>query len=283
MNTKVKKVTKTKNFPKWFKVILPSRTYQTADGQTIEAPAICLTEKVENIGRFDTNRDVDNQHINTIGGSVTKLGLTLRETVVICLNGKYAIADGQHLFGWLMKQIMPVEFKLCHVQTMEKAVEIMRKMNSSSRNWTLSQFIRVCAAINPHYAKLETLLEKYSHINMTAKMMVGLMYSDVRFFPTVATKAIKDGYFQQNVTDDKLNRVMEALENFYNTTKMDKSQYANWGLIDLIYDKRNTYFDNEAKFLKSVKKYVTKNNLVSKTFGKRVDYLNMFKECWDKM
>ena len=108
------------------------------------------------------------------------------------------------------------------------------------------------------------------------------MYCPKNFYVSEATKAIKNGTFQQNVAGDIVKRMLRSIENFYVTTGMTVYSYANKGLISFIYDKYD-YFDKEKKFLKIVKQEAIKHGVLSSSFGRMEDYKKFFEKCWAKL
>lgn len=287
---KTKKVTKiiyAKRAPKnWFKVLLEEEAIVTENGNSVVYPKVCATTLAEQcINQFPKNREVLNSGVKVIGGSVFECGYILRYPVIIHYNGHYYIVDGQHLLRFCINEKLPTRFFLCEVKTMQQGKDIMRLMNSCSRNWTLLQYIIIGAENGNGYEVLLDLLEKYElNTGITPNLLGAIMYNKLTTLNVgYSNLAIKRNSFKEQ-TDRKLTiQRLEGLRNFYDVTKMTKSQYSNWGILNLMYDKQDTYFKYEKKFLKSVRKYAIANECVSETKGRTRDYQQMFAKCWDNM
>lgn len=185
---------------------------------------------------------------------------------------------------------MPIEFLLVEVKTNQQVIEIMRKMNSSSRQWTIEQYINVNVtdnpkeAINNPYNKMKKYLADYYDANgITARVLAALMYDSSYFDEGGSCRAIKEGTFVQGVSDTKVTKILKAFNCFYEETKMSKTPYLNAGLSILIYNKEKTYFDNEKRFLLEVAKYVKRHKLTSIKYGNKKDTITLLERCWNNM
>jgi len=290
-NQKTKKVTKVKNYnlknrPKdWFKVLLEETPIQTENGNSLVYPMVCETTLQEYLEKFPKNRDVINSHVKTIGGSCYESGYILRYPVIVEFSNHYYKVDGQHLLTFCATEKLPSRFFLCKVKTMQQGKDIMRLMNSCSKNWALLQYILIGAENGNGYEVLLDLLDKYElTTGITPNLLGAMMFNKLTAFNVgYSNKAIKNNSFKEQTAHELTIQRLEGLRRFYDVTKMTKSQYANWGLLTTMYDKQDTYFKNEKKFLRSVRKYAVANQCISETKGRTKDYEQMFLKCWDKM
>jgi hypothetical protein len=290
-NQKTKKVTKVKNYnlknrPKdWFKVLLEETPIQTENGNSLVYPMVCETTLHEYLEKFPKNRDVINSHVKTIGGSCYESGYILRYPVIVEFSNHYYKVDGQHLLTFCANEKLPSRFFLCKVKTMQQGKDIMRLMNSCSKNWALLQYILIGAENGNGYEVLLDLLDKYElTTGITPNLLGAMMFNKLTAFNVgYSNKAIKNNSFKEQTAHELTIQRLEGLRRFYDVTKMTKSQYANWGLLTTMYDKQDTYFKNEKKFLRSVRKYAVANQCISETKGRTKDYEQMFLKCWDKM
>jgi len=290
-NQKTKKVTKVKNYnlknrPKnWFKVLLEETPIQTENGNSLVYPMVCETTLQEYLEKFPKNRDVINSHVKTIGGSCYESGYILRYPVIVEYLNHYYKVDGQHLIQFCANEKLPTRFFLCKVKTMQQGKDIMRLMNSCSKNWALLQYILIGAENGNGYEVLLDLLDKYElTTGITPNLLGAMMFNKLTAFNVgYSNKAIKNNSFKEQTAHELTIQRLEGLRRFYDVTKMTKSQYANWGLLTTMYDKQDTYFKNEKKFLRSVRKYAVANQCISETKGRTKDYEQMFLKCWDKM
>jgi hypothetical protein len=53
--------------------------------------------------------------------------------------------------------------------------------------------------------------------------------------------------------------------------------------MQLVYDKRDTFYENEKQFFDFVRVYAHKHNLTCLKFGNREDALNMLVACWKQV
>lgn len=265
----------------WYEVLLKERIYFEANGQKRVYPKICRTENKELLEFFIKNRDIKGYSVKKIGLSIIKLSLILRHIIIVKIGEHYYIADGQHLYSWLAKQNIPIEFMLVEVSCEDDLIEIMSQMNSCSRRWNVAQFAKVFANNGNQYQKLLDFTEMYKRKNnVTPKIMASIMHSDT-YYVDNANKFVTEGYFEQNVPDKKVIKVLDALTNFYEKTKMTKSTYLNKAILILMYEKGNVYYKNEKKFISEIIKYIVKHKHISNiNYGNKLDAISLVRTCW---
>lgn len=283
MATTTRVVTKTihyKTTPNWYEVLLPERTFTDKLGREIYYPAICRTNDYSVLEDLLGQREATSSHVKKLVGSVELLNCVNREIVVVKYHNSYTIADGKHLYRALVQMGLPIEFKLIEVNNLKDAVIIMRKMNSTSRNWTIHQFVNSMAVINKDYAKLKSY---YVESNITINLLGALMFNIKRLKIGNSNSAIKEGTFQMNTSAKDMELIIKRIKNFYNVTNLDNNQYCNLGLCNFIISKYENYSANEKKFLNKVKEIALKRKFVGKSFGKNKEYLQFFNECWNEL
>lgn len=284
MSTTTKRVvTKTihyKTTPSWYEVLLSERMFKDTMGNDIYYPAICRTNDYSKLEDLLGQRESTASHVKKIVGSVEQLNSVNREIVVVKYHNSYTIADGKHLYRCLIQKGLPIEFKLIEVNNLKDAVAIMRKMNSTSRNWTIHQFVNSMATINKDYAKL---LKYYQETDITINLLGALMFNIKRLKIGKSNSAIKEGVFQMNTSSKDMELVIKRIKNFYSVTNLDNNQYCNLGLCNFMIDKYDTYSANEKKFLKKVKEIALKRKFTNKSFGKNKEYVEFFAECWNEL
>lgn len=276
-------VTKTKYYaknPSWFKVLLAERKYKDVYGNDKLYPAICLTTDYSMLEDLKGQRKTTPSHIKRLIESIVELNSVNREVVVVRYNGEYTIADGKHLLMGLMQLGLPVEFKLINVDSLKDAIAVMRKMNSTSRNWTIQQFVNSMSFINKDYAKLQ---KYYEETDITMNLLCGLLYNVQKFNPANANNAVKDGTFQINTSIKDVDLYIKRIKHFYAMTNLKNTQYCTWGLISFISDKSDVYTSKETKFLTAVKEVAHKRKHTDKSFGERKEYVDFFTECWNDL
>lgn len=283
MATTTRVVTKTihyKTTPNWYEVLLPERTHTDTMGKELYYPAICITTDYSMLEDLLGQRETTPSHLKKLQQSVEQLNCVNREIIVIKYHNSYTLADGKHLYKVLVQMGLPIEFKLIEVTNLKDAVAIMRKMNSTSRNWTLHQFINSMAVINKDYAKLKSY---YVESGITMNLLGALMFNIKKINTAKSNSAIKEGTFQMNTSAKDMELIFKRVKNFYTITNLDNNQYCNVGLCNFIISKSDTYSVNEKKFLNRVKAEATNRKFVGKSFGKNKEYLQFFNECWNDL
>lgn len=282
-------INKAKQLTKGLKytVLAKERIAKNFEGETIIYPQLCATENYDLFSLHPKNRVATKSHCKTMCNSIADLRKVLRPLVVVLLNNKYYIVDGQHLYQGLVKFGLPIEFYLLEANTESEVVKIMRQMNSSSRRWNIQQFVKVNTSSDKRknaYDKLQLFTEKYTHIvGMTTKVMAAIMYNESVYNEGSAVKAITNDYFVQIVPDVRIKKRLDSLKRFYKATKMTSSNYLNAAFMEMLYDKQETFFKNEKQFFASVKGYVKKHNLTCYKFGTRKDAWSLLTAGWKNM
>lgn len=270
-----------------YKVLAQERTAKNFEGETIVYPKLCSTDYYELLCMHPKNRITTKSHNKTMYNSVEALRKVLRPLVVVLLNGKYYIVDGQHLYHALIKFGLPIEFYLIEVKTETELIKIMRQMNSSARRWGIQQFVKVNTSSDRRknaYDKLQMFTDSYTYIvGMTTRVMSAIMFNEARYSESNAVRAITNDYFVQNVPDIRIKKRLDSLKRFYRATKMSSSNYLNAAYIEMLYDKQETFFENEKAFFASVKAYVHKHNLTCYKFGTRKDAWSLLTAGWKNM
>lgn len=287
MATKQRSVQHTKFFSgskkfSWAELLVPEREYDTPMG-VISYPAIyeaSCDNFLANVQRIADNREQTKKHINVIKNSVISLQSVNRDILVVMYGKQLFTADGEHLKITLNDLTAPIRFKLQIVSNAKDVVDVMRMMNSSSKNWTFINFITACKSINNDYAMLYSYITDET-VGVTPKMLAGIMYSTKKFNVQTAYEKVKDGTFQVNITHAEINKRLATIKRFYSKTNMKKAQHCVWGLMRFILEKDEDYNKKEAKFLELVKNKVQERKY--KTFGSDGEYYSFFNEVWNKI
>jgi len=279
---KVVTKTKTKNYAtsSWYDVLLPERRYKDTMGNEKLYPAICRTFDYTKVEDLQGQRFSTPSHIKKIVESITELNSVNREVIIVKYNNKYTLADGKHLFIGLIQLGLPIEFKLIDVTNLKDAIAVMRKMNSTSRNWTIHQFVNSTSVINKDYAMLQRY---YSDTDITINLLGALMYNPKRLKVGKSNSAIKEGTFQMNATAKEMNLFISRIKKFYDVTNLDNNQYCTMGLCCFIIEKAHTYSAKEKVFLDVVKDIANKRKYTNKSFGRKKEYIDFFAECWNDL
>lgn len=278
---KVTKVTHYKNSKEsWYEVLLEARSYKDNFGNDVYYPAICMTKDYSKTIEAPGQRETERNHVVTMHRSISELNSVNREVIIVKYKNQYTIVDGKHLFCALVDKGLPIEFKLIEVNSLKDAIDIMRKMNSTSKNWTIIQFVKAMSLISKDYSRL---MNYYDNTDITMNMLCGLMYNINSFKPMKANDAVKEGTFQMNTSVKDMEYFIKSIKRFYTHVGYKNTQYCTWGLITFMIEKGDEYPKYEEKFLKKVKEISMKNKYMDKPFGERKVYHIFFSECWNEL
>jgi hypothetical protein len=266
-----------------FKLVHKAQTFIDANGNYITAlPAIYIIDNRKGIKKIEGNRDIAKTNVNKLGHSVTQLGAVLRALVLIKMNGEYYLADGQHLAAYLDSVELPCYAIIHECKNITEAMRVVTTMNSSSRNWGIKQFVNGWCHINTEYLELEKF-RKESGLTYTtvAALLTGNSIGN-------AKKAIISGTFVITDKDEAIRRI-RAVDSFYNSTGMVRSQYCTSGLIEyfaILSDATDgtmrKYYKIQQQFHDCIRAGMAQKEMHGKTFGRTDDYIAFFKSCYDK-
>lgn len=194
-------------------------TYQTAISIDINYPLKNLQFIPSSIplGSLDgLQRPVITAHGNTLAKSMKMMG-NIRPIIVTKLkekNGKYKfyVLDGQHNYNALLS-LKAEEIPIVEISTKSTAnlVETIALLNSSSKSWTLKDYVTAWSNIHSDYGLLKRLYDKYDiELSIVAAVCTGANLGSA----TPATKLIKSGEFRifnLSESEQKLSDINEIL------------------------------------------------------------------------
>jgi len=194
-------------------------TYQTAISIDINYPLKNLQFIPSSIplGSLDgLQRPVITAHGNTLAKSMKMMG-NIRPIIVTKLkekNGKYKfyVLDGQHNYNALLS-LKTEEIPIVEISTKSTAnlVETIALLNSSSKSWTLKDYVTAWSNIHSDYGLLKRLYDKYDiELSIVAAVCTGANLGSA----TPATRLIKSGEFRilnLSESEQKLSDINEIL------------------------------------------------------------------------
>lgn len=194
-------------------------TYQTAISIDINYPLKNLQFIPSSIplGSLDgLQRPVITAHGNTLAKSMKMMG-NIRPIIVTKLkekNGKYKfyVLDGQHNYNALLS-LKAEEIPIVEISTKSTAnlVETIALLNSSSKSWSLKDYVTAWSNIHSDYGLLKRLYDKYDiELSIVAAVCTGANLGSA----TPATKLIKSGEFRifnLSESEQKLSDINEIL------------------------------------------------------------------------
>lgn len=201
------------------------------------------------------NRAVIPSHVTKMAESVNRIGIT-RPVVVAYFEYKgvkdYYIIDGQNLYHALLRIGSHIPYRIIEVDSEEDMVEKIALLNTSSKTWSLHDYVVAWSYIRPDYKKLGHFFNVYDlDISSIASVMHG--YNGTS--SSNITKVIKEGKFE--IKDlDKSIRILDYTSDALNIVpRLDRNANRSFvsaytGFVSSNYD---TY--DHARF----RKYLTRN------------------------
>jgi hypothetical protein len=156
------------------------------------------------------NRAIKPAQVTKMSISIDKMGV-IRPIVVASLGYKgkkgLYIVDGQHLYFALLRLNLPIPYVVINVNNDEELVDRLALLNTTSKSWTLSDYIQVWAYINPDYKVLQHHIKR-------SDLEVSTVASVLQNQPTSSmTSFIKKGTFNvKNV--DRAVEVMDYVTDY---------------------------------------------------------------------
>ena len=165
------------------------------------------------------NRPIIPQHVTKLATSLDAIGI-IRPVVVAkfdFLDGvmNTYIIDGQHLYHALMRVGWDVPYKTIEIKNTVDLAEHLALLNSSSKSWTMKDYILVWSNINKDYVKLSKYFNTYDiELSQVAEILMNNTCGNYSGGSNISS-VIKKGEF---VIDDEkrgvtlLNYVTDALK-----------------------------------------------------------------------
>jgi hypothetical protein len=124
------------------------------------------------------NRKITPGHVTKIASSIDLIGV-VRSVIVATVSfitGKpiKIIVDGQHLFLAMIRCNVPVEYVEIEIRDMEHLVEVLAKLNASSKSWSMHDYMHVWSSLSEDYTKLIKYCNIYDfEASFTASILSG--------------------------------------------------------------------------------------------------------------
>lgn len=124
------------------------------------------------------NRSVNPSQVTKLANSLKKMG-NIRPLVVAYIDflpGKSGdfIIDGQHLFHALIRNNLPIEYVRIDIKNKKELVEVIALLNSSSKSWSMCDYVTAWASIHNDYTKLDKYFKIYDfEVSYLASVLEG--------------------------------------------------------------------------------------------------------------
>jgi len=202
------------------------------------------------------NRDIVPHQVNKMSDSVKKMAI-IRPVVAAefdFLEGikKLYIIDGQHLVHALLRLGYDIPYVVIKIENKQELVEQIALLNSSSKSWALTDYVKAWGSLKEDYITLNQYAETYS---IELSMVAAILSGNTVAHGSVVTRIIKNGTFAIMNVVDRMNRY----ENRYFI-----SEYVKY------VKEEGTYYNHE-DFIKKLKKNKTDVALAIHSDGKLVE------------
>jgi hypothetical protein len=109
----------------------------------------------------EKNRDISSNHLRMMRESLLLFKKQLRPIIVMRKRGKFFILDGQHLYKALISLGWDIWYEVIEIKDEAELIRKIAMINSTSKKWTVRNFIDLWAPISQHYRILRDLLGEY--------------------------------------------------------------------------------------------------------------------------
>lgn len=203
------------------------------------------------------NRPINPSQVTKLAESINKMG-NIRPIVVAninFINGKLTkyIIDGQHLFNALIRNNLPIEYVTINVKDTVELVENIALLNSSSKSWTLSDYITSWTVISEDYKKLQQYYNIYDfELSFLAGVLMNKNYKSIG--GGHINKFIKRGEFK--ITEEIKNvEILDKLTDVLNIIprlNRQENKFLCTEYVDFLRINLSKY--NHKRFLDNLKK-----------------------------
>jgi len=246
--------------------LLDAKTQINSRGEQIVSPELWEApfSMLSTIQTLDFNRPKDLSHTDNMANSVAKLKGVLRLPIVFKIGNDYYMADGQHLKAALEKDGLDMRFYMLYAENLKDVMVTMTTMNSTSRNWSLKQFVESWCKFNEDYKLLKDFAKDYGLTYTTLGMLLtNNTMSNVK-------KLIASGEFKVANLKEATEKI-NLIDSFYFKTEMINYQYCTVALIYFMKDhdiSKNSFLNN------------VRNNNNHIAWGRKDDYIEFFIKCY---
>ena len=202
------------------------------------------------------NRPIKAQQVTKLSESINAMGI-IRPVVVSefsFITGKKEkyIIDGQHLSMALLRNNMNIPYLEIQINNKQQLIEHIALLNSSSKSWTMHDYVTAWSNINPDFIKLNEYFAKYDFELVILASI--LSNSDVGHR---STQIIKKGTFK--IKDENASKqALDYLTDLFKVIKRGNRYEIKYFCSEFWKFYRTNKSYNHAKFMANVKKNKTK-------------------------
>lgn len=143
------------------------------------------------------NRDIKPNQVDKLARSIKIMGV-IRPVIVArikFITGRVVtyIIDGQHLYLACLKLGIDIPYAVIEVKDMKDLVEKIAMVNSSSRSWTMGDYVLAWSNLYDDYKKLNGWIDQY---NIEVSVIASVMAGKVGNTGELINRNIKSGDFR---------------------------------------------------------------------------------------
>lgn len=219
------------------------------------------------------NRPIYPAQVTKLADSINKMGVV--RPVIIAeidfITGKKTkyIIDGQHLFNALIRNGMEIPYVTIVIKDKRDLVETIAKLNASSKNWTLLDYITAWGSLIPDYVKLNHYFQVYDFDMGVLTSVLNDLVADGGHL----VKKIKNGEFR--IINEKENvKLLDQLTDVLKVVpRMNRNENRYLCREYIKFAKGCTKYNHE-KFINNLKKNKSKFVLATQEDGKLKELFN---------
>lgn len=221
------------------------------------------------------NRPIYPAQVTKLAESINKMGV-VRPVIIAELDfitGKKTkyIIDGQHLFNALIRNGMEIPYITVTIKDKQDLVETIAKLNASSKNWALVDYITAWGSLVPDYVKLNHYYQVYDFdMNVLAAIL-----NDNSTDGSNTSKKIKNGSFK--IVNEEFNvNILNQLTDVLNVVPRMNRMENRYLCREYVKFCRNCSKYDHKKFMKNLEKNRDKFTLVTQEDGKLKELFSKF-------
>jgi hypothetical protein len=219
------------------------------------------------------NRPIYPAQVTKLADSINKMGV-IRPVIIAefdFISGKKTkyIIDGQHLFNALIRNGMDIPYVTISIKDKRDLVETIAKLNASSKNWALVDYILAWGALIPDYVKLNHYFQVY---DLDMGVLTSVL-SDLIADGSNLSRKIKNGDFRIVNEEDNvklLNNLTDVLKLVPRMNRFENRYLCR----EYIKFARSCSKYNHDKFIKNLEKNKEKFVLATQEDGKLKELFN---------
>jgi hypothetical protein len=221
------------------------------------------------------NRDIKPGQVTTIAYSVEKMGvirpIVAAEFTYLGKKGLYII-DGQHLYHALLRNNMDFPYVEIKIESDRDLVEQIALLNSSSKSWTLLDYIQAWSYVNPHY---KTLMKHFNTYDLEILQIASILHCNrvgAGQDGSTISRLIKKGQFNV-INEEKCIKLFDCITDTLKIIpRMDRTSNKTFVSAYVDYYNCTPNYDHH-KFLEFLRKNIKQLQFVTADKNTLSDFL----------